>query len=298
VSLFAETIGRPARLRALLDEGSLLKMPGCFDALSARVLEASGFDSAFLGGFSVAATRLGLPDVGLMSYGEMIDQARNVCAATALPIIGDADTGYGNPINAERSLLGCAQAGLSGIMIEDQRWPKRCGHTAGKEVVDRREALQRVRACHRVRSEHGLDILIMARTDACATDGFEEALWRAKAFVDAGADITFLEAPQTIEQMERYCEEVPGWKTANLVEDGKTPWLEPAALADLGYSLVLYPVSLLLHGIRAMQSVARQLAEDGTSGESRVRFDDARSLLGWPDYEKRLRDLESADNTN
>lgn len=288
--------GRGAqRLRALLhsasESGTVVQAPGCFDGLSARLVEAAGFGAGFLGGFSVAAARLGLPDVGLLSYGEMIDHARSVCAATSLPIIGDADTGYGNPVNAERTLLGCAQAGLACVMIEDQVWPKRCGHTAGKEVVDRHEAIQRIRACVRVREEHGLDVLIMARTDACATDGFGEALWRAAAFADAGADITFLEAPETAEQMERYCAEVPGHKTANLVEDGRTPWLDPASLGELGYSLVIYPVSLLLSGIAAMQESASQLATRGEATEHRASFDEARELVGWADYEERMRTL-------
>lgn len=296
MTLFPNRSGGAARLRASLEAAPIVQAPGCFDALSARVLETAGFSAGFMGGFSVAAARLGLPDVGLLSYGEMLDQAQNVCAATSLPIIGDADTGYGNPINAERTLLGCVQAGLACVMIEDQQWPKRCGHTAGKAVVDRSEAVQRIRACARVREEHGLDVLIMARTDACATDGFEEALWRSEAFVDAGADITFLEAPESREQMQRYCETVPGHKTANLVEDGKTPWLAPTELEDVGYSLVIYPVSLLLHTIHAMQAAAAEIATRGESGEARLRFDEARQLMGWPAYEQRLQDLERPEN--
>ena len=293
--LFPSNAGATARLRALLDAGPVLQAPGCFDGLSARVLEAAGFDALFMGGFSVSAARLGLPDTGLLSYGEMLDQARSVCAATSLPVIGDADTGYGNPINAERTLLGCAQAGLACVMIEDQAWPKRCGHTAGKEVVDRKEAVQRIRACARTREEHGLDVLIMARTDANATDGFEEALWRAQAFADEGADVTFLEAPQSVDQMRRYCETVTGWKTANLVEDGKTPWLSPTELTDVGYSVVFYPVSLLLHGIQTMQDTAERLRNEGSPGDDRVRFDEARALLGWPDYDERLVSLDTDD---
>ena len=292
MSLFPNRAGGAARLRGLLESGRVVQAPGCFDALSARLLEGAGFQVGFLGGFSVAAARLGLPDVGLLSYGEMLEQARTVCSATSLPIIGDGDTGYGNPINAERTLLGYAGAGLACMMIEDQQWPKRCGHTSGKAIVERDEALARVRACVRVREEHGLDILIMARTDACATDGFEEALWRCEAFSDAGADITFLEAPESQGQMQRYCETVPGFKTANLVEDGKTPWLTPDELGDVGYSVVLYPVSLLLHGIHAMQGAAGTILSEGRTGESRVRFDEARQLLGWPDYEERLREIE------
>lgn len=295
MSLFANHGRGVDRLRSLLDAGQVLRVPGCFDALSARILENSGYSAAFLGGFSVAAARLGLPDVGLLSYGEMIDQARNVCAATSLPIMGDADTGYGNAVNAERTLLGCAQAGMACMMIEDQCWPKRCGHTSGKEIVERDEALRRIRACVSAREEYDVDILIMARTDANATDGFEEALWRAEAFADAGADLTFLEAPENTDQMERYCRDVPGWKVANLVEDGRTPWLEAGQLESMGYSTVLYPVSLLLHSIKAMQGAAKQLIGEGPSTTPRVGFDQARSLVGWQDYEARIEKLEESD---
>ncbi|MCY3607397.1 MAG: isocitrate lyase/PEP mutase family protein [Acidimicrobiaceae bacterium] len=300
MTLFPNHSGAAARLRELLrsaaETETIVKAPGCFDGLSARLLEQTGFQAGFLGGFSVAAARLGLPDVGLLSYGEMADQARSVCAVTSLPIIGDGDTGYGNPINAERTLLGYAQAGLACVMIEDQVWPKRCGHTAGKEVVDRDEAVQRIRACVRTCTEHSLDTLIMARTDACATHGFDEALWRAEAFAEAGADITFVEALETPEQMERYCAKVPSHKTVNLVEDGKTPWLSPTSLAEIGYSLVIYPVSLLLAGITAMGGAAERLASSGDAGGPRASFDDARHLVGWADYEERMRTLSTEES--
>jgi 2-methylisocitrate lyase-like PEP mutase family enzyme len=289
MKLFPQATGGVDRLRSLLGADGLLEVPGCFDALSARIIERAGFSAAFLGGFSVAASRLGLPDVGLLSYGEMIDQARDVCAATSLPVMGDADTGYGNAINAERTLFGCAQAGLACLMIEDQHWPKRCGHTRGKEVVTRDEALARIKACVRAREESGADILIMARTDANATDGIEEALWRASAFADAGADLTFLEAPENAEQMERYCEGVPGWKVANLVEDGRTPWLDARQLESMGFSMAMYPISLLLHCIDAMQKAAEGIRRPGSPPAPRASFDDARALLGWSDYEEQLR---------
>jgi len=285
LKLFPKRDGGGAALRRLLAESELLEVPGCFDALSARILEASGFRAAFLGGFSLSAARLGLPDTGLLSYGEMIDAARDVCAAVSIPVFGDADTGYGNPVNAERTALGCAQAGLASILIEDQTWPKRCGHTAGKETVDRTEALARVKACVRAREEHELDILVMARTDAAATDGFDEALWRVEAFADAGADITFLEAPTSAEQMRRYGASASGWKTANLVEDGKTPWLRPDQLAELGFKIAIYPVSLLLHSISALQRAAREI---GSPGTDRASFEEAQRILGRPDYDARL----------
>lgn len=298
MKLFPQARGGADLLRSLLSAHEILEAPGCFDALSARIIERAGFSAAFLGGFSVAAGRLGLPDVGLLSYGEMIDQARDVCAATSLPVMGDADTGYGNAINAERTLLGCAQAGLACLMIEDQCWPKRCGHTAGKEIVERDEALARIKACVRAREESGVDILIMARTDANATDGIEEALWRASAFADAGADLTFLEAPENARQMERYCESVPGWKVANLVEDGKTPWLEAQELQSMGYSVAMYPVTLLLHSIAAMETAANQIRNRGSELAPRATFDEARSLVGWPDYEERLRQFDGSGEKN
>ena len=293
--LFPKAAARRSALRAMLERGSLVKAPGCFDALSARVIEDAGFDVGFLGGFSLAAASLGLPDVGLLSYGEMVDRARDVCAATSLPIIGDADTGYGNAINVERTILGAAQAGLAGLMIEDQRWPKRCGHTAGKDFVDRKEALQRITAAVRTRDEHGLDLLIMGRSDANATHGFDEARWRVEAFADAGADLTFLEAPETLDQLRQYGAANAGWKTASMVEDGKTPWHSPAELAELGFSLVIYPVSLLLHAIHAMRRAAAQVSDGRDETEARATFDQTRSLLGWPDYEARLRRLEEED---
>lgn len=284
-------------LRELLERGGVVRAPGCFDALSARIVERAGFDASFLGGFSVSAASLALPDVGLLSYGEALHQARSVTAATTVPVIGDADTGYGNEANVERTVLGYARAGLACVMIEDQTWPKRCGHTAGKTIVDRREAVRRIRAAVRAREDHGLDVLIMARTDANATHGFDEAIWRARAFADAGADLTFLEAPEDTDQMRRYCELVPGWKTANLVEDGRTPWLSPSELEDVGYHLVLYPVSLLLRSMASMQRAAEELAGHASEPAPRVSFDEARALVGWPEYEERLRSYESEPET-
>lgn len=283
--LFPERVGGAAELRERLDQSGVLIAPGCFDALTARLIEAAGHEAVFCGGFSVAAARFGLPDVGLLSYGEMLDQVRSTASATSLPVIADADTGYGNPINAQRTLLGFYQAGAACVMIEDQVWPKRCGHTSGKQVVDRQEAVARVRACAEIRDRRGLDVLIMARTDAAASDGFDEALWRAEAFTKAGADLTFLEAPESEAEMRRYCAEVPGHKVANMVEDGKTPWLSPEELSEIGYSLALYPVSLLLHGVRSMTHAANDLRAGQSDGQ-RVSFDEVRSLVGWPAYEE------------
>ncbi|MEZ5244171.1 MAG: isocitrate lyase/PEP mutase family protein [Acidimicrobiales bacterium] len=292
--LFPHARSAAGDLRALLDRPEVLVVPGCFDALSARLVEAAGHEAAFCGGFSVAATRLGLPDVGLLSYGEMVDQLTTVTAATAVPVIADADTGYGNAINAQRSLLGFARAGAACVMIEDQEWPKQCGHTTGKRVIERTEAVARVRAAVEMRDEHGLDVLVMARTDAAGAVGFDEALHRATAFAAVGADLTFLEAPQSIDQMSRYCAEVPGHKVANLVEDGRTPWLDPTELGEIGYSVALYPVSLLLHAGRAMENAA-VLLRGGRSEGDRLAFDEMRRAVGWNDYDDRLERYEQQE---
>ena len=226
--------------------------------------------------------------------GRWTGQLSTISAATTLPVIADADTGYGNPINAQRSLLGFARAGAACVMIEDQEWPKQCGHTEGKRVVSREDAVARVRAAVDVRNDHGLDVLVMARTDAAAAVGFDEALHRVEAFADAGADLTFLEAPRSVEQMARYCGEVPGHKVANLVEDGRTPWLHPTELTELGYSLALYPVSLLLHGVRAMEEAATSL-RDGRSSGDRISFDEMRQRVGWNDYDRALARYEDEE---
>lgn len=284
-ALFPDQPADAGSLRARLGAREVLLAPGCFDGLSARLLQAAGHEVLFLGGFSMAAARLGLADVGMMGAGEALDQVRSIRGATSLPIIADGDTGYGNPVNAARTMLGLARAGAQCVMIEDQRWPKRCGHTAGKEIVDRAEAVARIRACVDARDAAGVDVLIMARTDAVATDGFAEAMWRVEAFADAGAEITFLEAPESGEQMATYCADSPGWKTANLVEDGKTPWLSPDELTELGYSVVLYPVSMLLGAAAAMGRVGERLRAGADDEADRVRFDEVRSAVAWPAYE-------------
>ncbi len=179
------------RLRLILGQPGLALMPCCFDALSARLVERAGFDLTFMSGFAVSAARLGAPDTGLISYGEMLDQGRNICASVDIPVLGDADTGYGNALNVKRTVAGYAQVGFACLMIEDQVAPKRCGHTRGKQVVDRNEALTRIRAALDARQE-GHDILILARTDARGTHGLDEALWRAQAFADLGADMVFV----------------------------------------------------------------------------------------------------------
>ena len=278
-------IDSPAqRLRGLLAEhpGPLV-MPCCFDAMSAQLIEAAGFPLTFMSGYAVSAARLGLPDAGLISYGEIVDQGRNICAAVSIPVIGDGDTGYGNAVNVKRSVRGYAQAGFASIMIEDQVWPKRCGHTKGKQVVGRDEAVARVRAAADARDE-GADILILARTDARAIHGLDEALARARAFKEAGADILFVEAPKTEAEMARVCAEVPGVHFANMVEDGETPFLAPERLAELGYRIVAYPVTLLRAAIKAMSASLDDIKAGHHPHERLIDFAELCRVVGFDDY--------------
>jgi 2-methylisocitrate lyase-like PEP mutase family enzyme len=270
------------RLRELLAAPEILVMPGCYDAMSARLIERAGFKATFMGGFAVSASRIGMPDTGLISYAEMLDQGSNICSAVSIPVIGDGDTGYGNALNVQRTVRGYARAGFACVMIEDQVAPKRCGHTRGKQTVDREEAFARVQAAVDAR-DAGTDILIMARTDANATEGFQEALERARIFTEIGVDITFLEAPRDEEEMRAYCEGVPGPKMANMVEQGDTPVLSPKVLQDIGYKIAIYPISLLLAGIHAMEQALASLAA-GESPPDAAEFAHLRDLVGFPEY--------------
>jgi 2-methylisocitrate lyase-like PEP mutase family enzyme len=275
---------RPAaeRLRALLDKPGMLVMPGCHDAMSARLIGEAGFELGFMSGFAVSAARLGVPDTGLISYGELVDQGQNICRATTIPLVGDGDTGFGSAQNIKRTVRGYAQAGFACIMLEDQVAPKRCGHVEGKSVVARDEALTRIQAAVDARNE-GADILIMARTDARACVSLDEALERCRRFRALGADITFLEAPGTEEEMRRYCTEVDGPKMANMIEGGKTPLLAPSRLEAIGYKIAVYPLTLLNVSIAAMRVALGQLRRHETASAA-MDFADLKAAVGFPEY--------------
>ena len=270
------------KLKDLLNKPGIITLPGCYDAMSAKLIERAGFSGTFMSGFMVSAARIGMPDTGLISYNEMLDQGRNISAAVSIPVIGDGDTGYGNAINVKRTVDGYAQAGMACVMIEDQLAPKRCGHTNGKQVVSREDAYVRLQAAVDAREE-GADILIMARTDANGTDGLDEAIERCKGFMDIGVDITFLEAPRDEAEMERYCKEVPGPKMANMVEQGNSPFLTPPKLEEIGYKVVIYPASLMLAGIAAANRVLATL-NDGHDTAANATFLELQDVVGFPKY--------------
>ncbi len=276
------TVSPAQTLRDLLAGPDIIVMPCCYDAFSARLIERAGFPLTFMSGFSVSAARLAMPDTGLISFAEMVDQGRNICSAISIPMIGDGDTGYGNALNVKRTVGAYAQAGFSGIMIEDQVAPKRCGHTRGKQVVEFDEACQRLQAAVDARNE-GADILIMARTDSRATHDMDEAMRRMTAFADIGADILFLEAPQTEDEMRRFCTEIPGPKMANMVEQGATPVLPPAGLQDIGYKIAAYPLTLLLAIVPVIERALAALKE-GRHPDGLATFTDLQEIVGFPEY--------------
>ncbi|EEE46690.1 isocitrate lyase/PEP mutase family protein [Roseibium alexandrii] len=271
------------KLRALLAQDKLNVMPCCFDALSAKLIEQAGFGLTFMSGFATSASRIGQPDLGLMSYAEVLDQARNVTDAIEIPLIADGDTGYGNAMNVRRTVTGFAKAGAAAVMIEDQLAPKRCGHTPGKAVVSRAEAFDRIRAAQDAK-DAGADILILARTDARHDHGLTEAIDRAAKFKELGADILFVEAPKTVSEMQTICRELPGPKMANIVEGGETPELSHKELEDIGFSIAAYPLTLMASAMQAMMGTLAKLKSDEDRTPDLMNFSELRDRIGFNDY--------------
>ncbi len=281
------TAAPPEQLRTLLEQDTCHLMPCCFDALSARLVEQAGCGLTFMSGFSVAAARAGLPDTGLLTVTEMLDQGRSICDAVSIPVIGDGDTGHGNAANVQRTMHQFAKAGFAGIMLEDQVAPKRCGHTGVKAVVDRDSAIARIQAAVDARNQ-GADLVIVARTDArsaLATShgdeaALQEALWRLKAFADIGADVLFLEAPRNEQDMQRFCEEVPGKRMANMLEGGITPLMSTERLEAMGFALAAYPLTLLSTAAFAMRQALVDL-QAGNTPEQMLSFEELKTLVGF-----------------
>ncbi len=252
------------KIRELLGAGLTVNMPGVYDALSARLADEAGFEVLFISGYSVSATRLGLPDYGYLTQTEIVEAARAVCGNTSRPVIVDADTGYGNPLNAIRTARLLHRAGASGLFLEDQEWPKKCGHFAGKRVVERGEWLAKLRAVLDLRDE-GVDLFLVARTDARGAVSLDEAIARAQEARDLGVDAVFVEAPQSLDELERIAKDVDGVvRVANMIEGGRTPLLTVAELHELGYDLVVTPLSGLLAAAAALRQAFATLRNKGT----------------------------------
>jgi methylisocitrate lyase len=251
------------RVHDILNRVGALAFPGVFDTLSAKITERAGFPMAFVSGYSVAATAIGEPDFGLLTQTELVERARRICWSVAVPIIVDADTGYGNPLNVHRTVHELIAAGAAGCFLEDQVWPKRCGHMRGKRVIDREEYIQKVRAA--VDARAGRDFFIVARTDALAAAGMDEAIRRVEEARAAGADASFVEAPASLEELEVVGRRSPAPNVANMIEGGRTPVLPLDQLASLGFQLVLYPLAGLFAAARALETTYRALQAEGTT---------------------------------
>ncbi len=251
------------RVQKVLDEVGSLAFPGIYDTLSAKIAEKVGFPMAFVSGYSLAASTIGEPDFGLLTQTEVVDRARQICASVNIPVIVDADTGYGNPLNVYRTVKDLIAAGAAGCFLEDQVWPKKCGHMRNKKVIEREQYLQKIRAAVEARGD--ADFFIVARTDAEAVLGLDEAITRVEEARKLGADASFVEAPGSLDQLKEIGKRVPKPMVANMIEGGKTPVLPKQELADMGFQLILYPLTGLFAAAATMRDFYQKLHSDGTT---------------------------------
>lgn len=269
------------RVHRVLEQVGAIAFPGMFDTLSAKISERAGFPLGFISGYSVAATAIGEPDLGLLTQTEMIDRARRICMSVQIPVIVDADTGYGNPLNVHRTVRELIAAGAAGCFLEDQVWPKRCGHMRGKRVIPREEYVQKIRAADDARA--GRDFFIVARTDALAAAGLDEAVSRVTEACQSGADASFIEAPSSLEILAEIGRRAPKPTVANMIEGGRTPVLPKQRLVDLGFQLILYPLAGLFAAAQAMQAIFDTLRTQGTTlghQPAPISFSEFNDLIG------------------
>jgi methylisocitrate lyase len=260
-------------------------LPGVFDALSARIAEKVGFDAIFQTGYGSAATLLGMPDYGFLNAGETIDNARRIIRAVSIPVIVDVDTGYGNPLNVWRLVRDLQSLGAAGIFLEDQVWPKRCGHMIGKEVVSKDDYIMKLKAAVEARKDK--DFIIVARTDARAPLGLDEAIQRGRAYHKAGADVIFIEAPRSIDELKRIAKDINAPLVANMIEEGLTPNLPSKDLLKMGYRIVVFPLSGLYAATFAIKQVFLELKNTGATQEGRemmVTFKDFNKFVDLQKY--------------
>ena len=273
----------PARLRALLAGDEVVVAPGVYDGLSARLVEQAGFAAVYASGGAIARS-MGYPDLGLLSVSEVVDRLTTIVDAVGVPVIADADTGYGNALNTRRSVQAFARAGVAGLHLEDQDFPKRCGHYDDKALIPAREMVQKLRAA---RDAAGDGLVLIARTDAIAVEGLDAAIERSQRYADAGADLLFIEAPTTVAQIEEIARRVPQAKLINMFEGGKTPLLPAARLGELGYRVVIVPSDLQRAAIHAMAATLAAIRRDGDSHavrERMVSFDERERVIGTDAY--------------
>lgn len=295
-----------ALLKKLVTDETILVMPGAQDALTAKIIEQTGFKAIILGGYAVSASILGQPDVGMLTLTEMADQAKNIIGAVDIPVLVDGDTGHGGITNVIRTVREFEQAGAAGILIEDQIFPKRCGHMEGKQVIEPEEMVLKIMAAVDARTDP--DLVIVARTDARAVYGLANAIFRAKRYEKAGADLIFIEAPQNEGELLKINREIRVPTLANMVEGGKTPQFTAAELQDMGFAAVAFPVSSLYAATWAVRALMAELNRTGSTkrcSKQMVSFSDFNHLIGLEKireiearYEKQEVTIQEADNEN
>ena len=269
-------------LREMLEKPEIVVAPGCYDVLSARLVEQAGFKAAFMTGFGASGSILGQPDYGLMTMNEMATVCANMTSVLNIPLIGDVDTGYGNPLNVWRTIREFERAGMAAVHIEDQVFPKRCGHMEKKAVIPVEEHIEKIRACVDARE----DMLIIARSDARATHGIEEAIKRVIAYHEAGADIVYIDAPGSVEELRMIAQQAKGFKFVNQVERGKTPLLTTDELQEIGFDIVIFPTSTVFTAAKAMQKMLAELKANHTTRESldqMTTFEEYTTMVGMPE---------------
>jgi methylisocitrate lyase len=270
-----------SRVQAILDQHGPTVFPGVYDTLSAKLAARTGFPMAFISGYSVAATAIGEPDLGLLTQTEIVERARRICGSVEIPIIVDADTGYGNPLNVIRTIRELIDAGAAGCFLEDQQWPKKCGHMRGKRVIEREEYLDKIRATVDTRGK--ADFFIVARTDALAAGGLDEAIARVTAAREAGADASFVEAPNSLDELAQIGRRAPAPVVANMIEKGKTPVLPKDKLVELGFHLILYPLAGLFAAAHGLANIYQKIRADQTTlgaVQQLMAFDEFNALIG------------------
>ena len=278
---------KSTRLRRRLDEDGIIVLPGAYDALSAKLIEQAGFEQFFTTGFGLAASTLGVPDIGILTQSEIIERARRINGTVSIPLVADMDTGYGNPINVIRTVTECVQGDIAAIILEDQDWPKRCGHLEGKRVIPAEDHVQKLRAAVHARDTD--DLVIIARTDARAIHGLDDAIRRGHAYRDAGADVVFIEAPRSLDEIrtirDAFPSDVPLF--ANMIEDGVTPFRPASELEALGFKMVVYPLSGLFAATAALRSVYTALQATGTTAGAgpMVGLEQFKDVIGLPEYD-------------
>ncbi|KAG6520044.1 hypothetical protein ZIOFF_017074 [Zingiber officinale] len=278
---------RKTRMHRLVEEEGCVLLPGIFDALSASVLQSAGFKAGFVSGYAVSASRLGMPDIGLLTPPEMADAARAICAAAPnVVFIVDADTGGGNALNVQRTVKDIMATGAGGLFLEDQVWPKKCGHMQGKQVIPAEDHAAKIAAAREAIGD--ADFFLVARTDARATaGGLNEAIARANLYMEAGADACFVEAPRSDDEMREVCKRTNGFRAANMLEGGFTPLHTPQELKEMGFHLVLHSTTAVYASARALIDTLKVLKEEGTSRDhlhKLTTFEEFNSLIGLKEY--------------